>query len=54
MTAWIDASGLLAPHERAGADVINGIAYVPERRTFLLTGKLWPRLFEVDFVRPAA
>ncbi len=51
VTAWIDASGLLAPEQRAGVDVLNGIAYVPERGTFLLTGKLWPRLFEVELVR---
>ena len=50
VTGSIDASGLLAPEERAGVDVLNGIAYVPERGTFLLTGKLWPRLFEVEFV----
>jgi glutaminyl-peptide cyclotransferase len=55
VTAWIDASGLLAPDERLGTDVLNGIAYVPETGRFLLTGKLWPRLFEVEFVpRPAA
>ena len=28
-------------------DVPNGIAYVPERGTLLLTGKRWPTLFEV-------
>jgi glutaminyl-peptide cyclotransferase len=48
--AWIDASGLLPPEVRARVDVLNGIAYVPERRTFLLTGKYWPRTFEVQFV----
>ena len=30
--------------------MLNGIAHVPERNTFLITGKLWPRLFEVEFV----
>jgi glutamine cyclotransferase len=29
--------------------VLNGIAYYDERGTFYLTGKLWPRLFEVTF-----
>ncbi len=28
-------------------DVFNGIAWVPERNTFLVTGKLWPLIFEV-------
>jgi glutamine cyclotransferase len=43
----IDASGLLAPTEKAGADVLNGIAYRASTGTFLVTGKLWPKLFEV-------
>ena len=30
--------------------MLNGIAYVPERNTFFITGKNWPRLFEVEFV----
>ncbi len=55
VTGWIDASGLLDGSERAETDVLNGIAYVPERGTFLITGKLWPRVFEVQFVgRPPA
>jgi glutamine cyclotransferase len=52
VTARIDASGLLSPAERASADVLNGIAYDPAARTFLVTGKWWPKLFEVVF-RPA-
>lgn len=54
VTAWIDAAGLLTPAERAGAEVLNGIAYVRERDRFLVTGKLWPRLFEVVFVPASA
>jgi glutaminyl-peptide cyclotransferase len=54
VTGWIDASGLLRGAEREGTDVLNGIAYVPERGTFFITGKLWPRLFEVKFVSPQA
>jgi glutaminyl-peptide cyclotransferase len=49
----IDASNLLSSEERAtlpqGA-VLNGIAYNPEADTFYITGKLWPKLFEVKFV----
>ena len=52
VTAVIDASGLLSDGERDGADVLNGIAYYPPNRTFLLTGKYWPKLFEVDLVEP--
>jgi glutamine cyclotransferase len=50
VTARIDASGLLQPAERLGIDVLNGIAYDPADKTFLITGKLWPRLFRVRFL----
>ncbi|MFP3939692.1 MAG: glutaminyl-peptide cyclotransferase [Thermoanaerobaculia bacterium] len=42
---------LLPPEEAQGIDVLNGIAWWPERRAFLLTGKLWPRAFLVDIAR---
>lgn len=48
--ATIDASGLLSPDQQVGADVLNGIAYMPNSGTFLITGKLWPVMFEVRFV----
>jgi glutaminyl-peptide cyclotransferase len=56
VTAVIDASGLLTPEERQKTDVLNGIAWDPQRKIFLITGKLWPKLFEVTFVpaTPAA
>lgn len=49
----IDASHLLSDDDRnklKPEDVLNGIAYHPERGTFFLTGKRWPKLFEVQFV----
>ncbi len=49
VTAIIDASGLLDAEDRLGTDVLNGIAYVPETKRFLLTGKRWPYVFEVEF-----
>lgn len=54
VTAVIDASGLLTPTERARADVLNGIAYRMGAGTFLVTGKLWPKMFEVRFVEADA
>jgi glutamine cyclotransferase len=30
--------------------VLNGIAWDPKTGTFLITGKLWPKMFEVQFV----
>lgn len=46
----IYAGELLTPQEAAGgADVLNGIAYNPETERFYITGKKWPKLFEVTF-----
>jgi glutaminyl-peptide cyclotransferase len=51
--AVIDASELrrrLGAGARQRVDVLNGIAYDPQTETFLLTGKLWPKMFRVRFV----
>jgi glutaminyl-peptide cyclotransferase len=53
VTGWLDASGLLAPEEARDADVLNGIAYLPASGHLALTGKLWPRIFEVEIVLDA-
>lgn len=50
VTAVIDAAGLLDPAALEKADVLNGIAYDPEKKVFYITGKLWPKMFEVVFV----
>ncbi len=52
VTAVIDASGLLSAAERQEADVLNGIAYDADTGLFLLTGKYWPKMFEVVFKLP--
>jgi glutamine cyclotransferase len=51
VTQYIEAPNLLSPIERQGVDVMNGIAYDPADQTFLITGKLWPKLFRVRFVK---
>lgn len=48
VVGWIDLGGLLSDEERQGTDVLNGIAYEPSARRLFVTGKLWPRLFEID------
>lgn len=53
VTGEIDASGLLDASERASADVLNGIAAVHGTDEFLITGKLWPKMFRVKFVPTA-
>ncbi|HTP89917.1 MAG TPA: glutaminyl-peptide cyclotransferase [Bryobacteraceae bacterium] len=47
---WIDCSGLLSAAERAQADVLNGIAYDAAGRRLFITGKLWPKLFQIELV----
>lgn len=43
--------GLFNQQNNAQADVLNGIAYIPERKTLLVTGKLWDTVFEIALVR---
>ncbi len=49
VTGIIEAANLLTPQERAAANVLNGIAHIEDDR-FYITGKLWPRMFEVRFI----
>ena len=53
VTGWIDLSGLLPPAERdvAGGAVLNGIAYDAAGDRLFVTGKLWPRVFEIKLVQ---
>jgi glutaminyl-peptide cyclotransferase len=49
--AWIDLSGILDPrYVTRSVDVLNGIAYDEEGDRIFVTGKLWPRLFEIRVV----
>ncbi len=50
---WLDLSGILTAADRAGAsvDVLNGIAHDPETGRIWVTGKLWPRLYEIRLVK---
>jgi len=52
--AVFDAGGLLTAEERQSTDVLNGIAWNPGTGRFYLTGKLWPKLFEVELVESEA
>jgi len=50
---WIDLSGLLPASDRAAGnvDVLNGIAYDEQHDRLFVTGKLWPKLFEIKLVK---
>ncbi|SNT16543.1 Glutamine cyclotransferase [Ekhidna lutea] len=45
----IDFTGILSSEESNGVDVLNGIAQDPETGKIYITGKWWPKLFEVTF-----
>jgi glutamine cyclotransferase len=48
VVGWIDLTGLLSPVYRLESEaVLNGIAYDPARKRLFVTGKLWPRVFEI-------
>ncbi len=50
--ATLDCSGLLPEKLRTPrTDVLNGIAYDPQNGKIYLTGKYWPRLYEIKPVR---
>ncbi|HKP71339.1 MAG TPA: glutaminyl-peptide cyclotransferase [Pyrinomonadaceae bacterium] len=46
--SFLDLKNLLAPQLRTGSeDVLNGIAYDPQTKRIFVSGKLWPRIFEI-------
>jgi glutamine cyclotransferase len=48
VVGWIDLSGLLSPIYRLEPEaVLNGIAYDPVHKRLFVTGKLWPKVFEI-------
>jgi glutaminyl-peptide cyclotransferase len=52
--SWIDLTGLHDGKRRAdGNDVLNGIAYDAKRDRLFVTGKLWPKLFEIRLTHKA-
>jgi glutamine cyclotransferase len=48
VTGWIDLTGILPSLDRTGKeDVLNGIAYDAATDRIHVTGKLWPKLYEI-------
>jgi glutamine cyclotransferase len=49
VTGWVDLAGLLSDADLAGGqvDVLNGIAYDAASDRLFVTGKFWPKLFEI-------
>ncbi len=56
VVGWIDLTGLLPAGERIAnyTDVLNGIAYDAATKRLFVTGKLWPKVFEIRLVKKPA
>jgi glutamine cyclotransferase len=50
VTGWIDLGGLSQHARGEGADVLNGIAYDERSDRLFVTGKLWPKVFEIKLL----
>jgi len=51
VTGSIDMTGVLTSEDRSEpVDVLNGIAYDSQEGRLFVTGKLWPRVFEIRVV----
>ena len=54
VVGWINLAGLLPVDKRGTSSpdaVLNGIAYDAKSRRLFVTGKLWPKMFEIELVR---
>lgn len=52
---FINLAGLLPSSERSAPEaVLNGIAYDSEHNRLFVTGKLWPKIFEIKVIPEAA
>jgi len=48
---WIDLKGILSPEDDSETvDVLNGIAYDLKNSRLFVTGKFWPKLFEIELI----
>jgi glutamine cyclotransferase len=48
--AWIDLSGIQDSESHDANSVLNGIAYDAKGNRLFVTGKMWPKLFEIRLV----
>jgi glutaminyl-peptide cyclotransferase len=55
VTGWIDLKGLLSPQDfiPQQTDFLNGIAYDAKGDRLFVTGKRWPKLFEIRLRKKA-
>ena len=50
VVGWIDLNGLLTPNEYNKANVLNGIAYDKVNDRLFVTGKKWPKIFQIILI----
>jgi glutaminyl-peptide cyclotransferase len=51
LLGWIDLTGLMPRDQLTNNEaVLNGIAYDAARSRLFVTGKLWPKIFEIEVV----
>jgi len=51
VTGWVELEGLLTIEDRLEpVDVLNGIAYDAKTDRLFVTGKWWPKLFEIELI----
>jgi len=51
VVGWIDLKGILSPEvDSETVDVLNGIAYDAKNDRLFVTGKFWPKLFEIELM----
>jgi glutamine cyclotransferase len=49
--AYVDLKGILPASDRTpDTDVLNGIAYDPDGKRIFVTGKRWPKLFQISII----
>ena len=55
VAGWIDLTGLLSDADRRGsnAEVLNGIAYDSKGERLFVTGKRWPKLYQIELTSPS-
>ena len=52
VTGWINMKGILSPEDYSEkVDVLNGIAYDVKSNRLWVTGKFWPKLFEIELIK---
>ena len=50
INGWIDFKGLLSPKEYKKAGCLNGIMYDRQSSRIFVTGKMWPKIFEIKLI----